>query len=115
MFLPQNWFCGFMLNLSLLSSALTVFKWDVCFLGVLGAGFSLAGPALAPSLKGGFKLKVKFVFSALFLLLLSVCVISPAAGNTWIYAFVSLLPLDVRRAAEKNILKESEQDLPQTE
>lgn len=53
--------------------------------------------------------------SALFLLLLCVCVISPAAGNTWIYAFVSLLPLDVRRAAEKNILKESEQDLPQTE
>ena len=52
-FLPQNWFCGFMLNPSPLSSALNVFKQSVCFLGVLGAGFSLAGPALAPSLKMG--------------------------------------------------------------
>ena len=53
--------------------------------------------------------------SALLLLLLSACDISPAAGNTWICAFVSLPPLDVRRAAEKNILKEREQELPLTE
>lgn len=53
MFLPQNWFCDFMLNSSLLLSALNVFKRSVCFLRVLGAGFSLAGPDVTPSLKRG--------------------------------------------------------------
>lgn len=94
----------FMLNPSPLPSALNVFKGSGCFLRVLGARFSVAEPALAPSLKRGFKLKVKSVVSALFLLLLSTCGTSPAAGNTWIRASVPLPPLDVRRPAEKNIL-----------
>lgn len=48
--------------------------------------------------------------SALFLLFVSACGISLAAGNTWMRAFVPLPLLDVRRVAEKNILKEREQE-----
>lgn len=49
--LSQNLLCGFTNDPSPLPSSLNVCKGFVCLLGVLGAAFSLAGPALAPSLE----------------------------------------------------------------